>query len=260
MYRALDAGSSIPFLFFIDGLDEFEGPHVKIAQFIHTFARRVPKNLRLCICSRPEAEFVFQFAKYPVLKVEQHSSADVQLYVGKRMKETEPMLGEATKTLGQKIIHKARGVFLWVKLVVDSLQRGWRRYESRDRLERRLYDMPPGLADLYQRIIKDMDPEEMQEACLLLAIVVFAQRPLLVRELHHAFIHSTPADSSGRGKTFTDATLLSEELQLQSEAAMLEKRIPIITRGLLQVSNDNRVYVLHETGANILLSADDGQP
>ena len=247
MYKALDAGPSIPFLFFIDGLDEYEGEHSRIAQFVDRFSRRLPHNLRLCICSRPEADFVFQFVEYPVLKVEQHSSADVQLYVSERMKEAEPLLGEATNLIARKIIEKARGVFLWVKLVIDSLQRGWRRYESLDRLERRLHNMPPDLADVYQRIIKDMDPEEMEEACLLLAITVFAQRPLLVRELYHAFIHSNTATPSALQNHFVHATLSSEAHHHYSELELLEKRIPILTRSLLQVGNNNNVYVLHET-------------
>jgi hypothetical protein len=248
IYKALEAGSSLPFVIFVDGLDECKGDNARIAQFVDALARRLPLNLRLCVSSRPEADFVFQFANCHTFRVEQHSNEDIQLYVRERFREAQPFLGETSETLAQKVIEKAQGVFLWVKLVMDSLQRGWRRYESSNHLEHRLREMPPDLVDLYQRVIEEMDPEEKHEACRLLVIVVFAQRSLTVRELYFASLYSTKSAPESEVQNHAGNSPKPDESQDNIDVFLMEKRIPIISRSLLQIHPEyQRPYVLHET-------------
>jgi len=250
---ALEAGQTTPFLIFIDGLDECEGDSSVVAKFIRSFAERAPPNLKMCVSSRPYADFEFEFRDCPMFRVEKYTSEDIRAYVHKRFEEAQPVLGSHCDFLAQKVIDKARGVFLWVTLVCDSLQRGWRRYEEIESLESRLREMPQDLVDLYQRILDEMDPREQEEAQRMLIIVALAKRTLFLPELFHGSFHSA-ACMTARSTNNCIQESSSGIGSLRDRREILrrfEGRVKAVCRGLIQVHAEpgqgSSVILLHET-------------
>jgi len=252
----LEAARTTSFLIFVDGLDECWDDSSVVARCIRSFADRAPPNLKMCVASRPYADFEFEFKKFPRLQVENHTTEDIRLHVDRIFEEAKAVLGSQCTPLAQKVIEKARGIFIWVTLVCKSLQRGWRRYEDIKSLELRLQEMPQDLVDLYQRILDEMDPKEQEEAKKLLIIVTLAKRTMFLPELLQAYLHS---DACMRAKDPDDhpwplslKTSTSGNLHVQQETLQrFEGRVKAICRGLVQVDAPwgptSGVLLLHET-------------
>ena len=148
--------------FFVDGLDEFDGDVrdlVKLFQSVLGF-----KNTKLCAASRPWTVFEDAFQNRPSLMLQDLSYPDIQIYVTsslgeddgfKRLQEREPHYADE---LIEEIIGKAAGVFLWVHLVIRSLLTGMSNDDRIIDLRRRLDQLPPDLEQLYDAILKKLDP------------------------------------------------------------------------------------------------------
>ncbi|PVH99318.1 hypothetical protein DM02DRAFT_672735 [Periconia macrospinosa] len=144
------------------------------------FSRKGRLQLAKCLTTAPSHLF----------RVEEHTKDGIRFYVSERFEEAKPVLGNRHKTLLQPVIDRARGVFLCIQLVVDSLQRGWRRYDTVSSLKKRLNDMPQDLVALYQRILDELDPEERAEVYRMLRIVGAAKWPLTAFQLYCATYYS----------------------------------------------------------------------
>jgi len=89
-----------------------------------------------------------------------------------------------SEALRSDIQEKSAGIFLWVALVIEILNKeyaGGRVSALRDRLT----DIPPGLDELFEMILM-RDGENMQELQLCIQWVLFAVRPLKPQELYFA--------------------------------------------------------------------------
>lgn len=251
---------------FIDALDEYDGEDVEIASFLDTISRKVPPNIRLCISSRPYPDFAFQFLNCSGLKVHDHTFEDIRSYVRQRFQEVSASDNAIYVPLIEATLQKAEGIFLWVKLACDELQRGWRRYESPAQLHAHLKDMPKDIHSMYRRIIEGMRTEEQLNAWRMLAIVVSAVQPLTAAEFYHAFASSSATLEAGENpvkfddmsKTFLPPTkpgFLSNDLILELTetrgsidqwGTTIEGRTNAICRGLVEIQK-GYARLLHET-------------
>jgi hypothetical protein len=73
----------------------------------------------------------------------------------KELKDEEPKL---QPRIISEILHKAAGVFLWVKLIVHSLLEGLGNPDRGEDLERRLQELPDDLEDLYWHMLDRVKP------------------------------------------------------------------------------------------------------
>jgi len=135
----------------------------------------------------------------------------------------------ATHELTRKILDMSSGVFLWVKLVVQSLLDGLTNYDSLSDLHTRLLELPPELHDLYHLMVRSISPPfYMVQASRVLQIVVQAVKPLSVLLLSFADeedIHLAARASVGG--------LLIEESELREKS--ITAKINSRCRGLLEV-------------------------
>ncbi|KAM7213043.1 hypothetical protein V8F06_011597 [Rhypophila decipiens] len=249
------------FFFLMDGLDEFDGDDTTVARFVRLFSSRLPQNAKVCVSSRPYTDFQFGLNSVPSLLMESHNSNDIGSYIASRLTEVRPIIGKNSGViLAQMIADKADGMFLWVRLAIDSLQRGWRRYEDMDALLERLREMPRDLVDFYQRILDEMDTEDKAEAIRLLVLFSASTDELSPLGFFHAW--SSTANEcmfSGGITCFQANTSISpttihpttQEGQLQA-LKRFEGRVYALTRSLIQVSRPSksepaRFFLLHET-------------
>jgi ankyrin repeat protein len=157
------------------------------------------------------------------------------------------------------IRENSNGVFLWVKLMCDELQRGWGNWDNAMQLQERLKKMPQDLDSMYRRIMETMKREDRDEASRMLAIVSSAARPLSLPEFYHALVYSsatckrtTRLEKNIHCKygfphdLLFDLEVKERSPQYASVKIALEGRIDAICRGMLFVQH-GRVRLLHET-------------
>lgn len=257
------------FYIFIDALDEYNGADAEIAIFLDTLAKDSPPNVRFCVTSRPYPDFAFQFVGVPTFRIHDYTAEDIRIFIQLKFRE---VMEKQTRTeffdLMKNTRKKADGVFLWVKLVCDDLQRGWRQWDDASQLQQRLKKMPKDLDSMYRRILEDMPRDERDEACRMLAIAASAFRPLSLTEFYQALVYSsaTCSRASGSRKRVVirsdtlleplkiylpdgldfDHTVVENDPQYTNLKPVLEGRIDAICRGILQVQS-GRVRLLHET-------------
>ncbi|KAK0716299.1 hypothetical protein B0H67DRAFT_260877 [Lasiosphaeris hirsuta] len=161
---------------FIDGLDEYEGNHTEIARFFSRVVSR--EHVKICVSSRPWLEFGKVFGECPSLKLQDLTKGDIEIYVGSRLAANESFAAlsqeapEEAKNLINRIVKLANGVFLWVKLVLNSLIKGLDRDDDLDDLSKQLKCLPRGLNDLYTHILKTIEsPLYLEEAAMYFEVL-----------------------------------------------------------------------------------------
>lgn len=160
---------------FVDALDEYQGRDIDIANFFDRICTLAPRKLRLCLSSRPYPDFLYQFKSYHSILLEEGSRANIERYTINKLGAAESLEDWQLDWLVEAIVHKAKGVFLWVKVVTAQLCSRHRRLEEFDRLQNRLNELPQEMMAMYQRTLSDMDSEDRTELLKLCRILLVAK-------------------------------------------------------------------------------------
>jgi hypothetical protein len=156
---------------FVDGLDELEGDHTNLVDLVRGIID-VP-NVKVCVSSRPWPVFEESFQNGPSLTLQDLSFPDIQLYVKGKLSENSGFQdlmeenSEYAHTLITEITTKSSGVFLWVRLVVQSLLKGLVDGDRVSDLQKRLYDLPPDLEDLFLKMLDSVEERHREHAAQL---------------------------------------------------------------------------------------------
>ncbi|KAK3986477.1 hypothetical protein QBC44DRAFT_384058 [Cladorrhinum sp. PSN332] len=192
-HRLLEQASNNSRLFFlIDGIDEYEGDHIDLANTI-TGASANP-NVKFLISSRPLPSCVYSFSHFASLKLQDLTRGDIRQFAEDCLKaELEQRYGESMwDEVVTQIVDKSFGVFLWVVLVVRSLLVGLHNWDSFEELLLRLEELPSDLKDLYAHMLRRLAPEYRHQAseafqlCLLALDKQNDPRLFPPRQLHFA--------------------------------------------------------------------------
>ncbi|KAH6950848.1 Pfs, NACHT and ankyrin domain protein [Fusarium avenaceum] len=105
---------------------------------------------------------------------------DLKHYILKNLRIQDAVLVDELK---QIMLEKAAGVFLWVALVVDILNKENRR--GRLALRRRLQEVPNELSELFRDLLT-RDQEHIEDLLLSLLWILLSTRPLTPGEYYHA--------------------------------------------------------------------------
>jgi hypothetical protein len=141
------------FCIFLDGLDEAKEledlpwPGWTNAEVIYKLLE--VNDVKLCASSREEHAFCSFFEGAFRLRVHQLNNRDIIHFVRERL-ETCGLESRDRDELVYKTVRRAEGVFLWVALVVDRLNRAIRQgYATIEMLQERLEQTPSDLTTLY---------------------------------------------------------------------------------------------------------------
>jgi hypothetical protein len=190
-FKLLISNNSRRFLFFIDGLDEFDGDTAELTQFVLEILSSRP-NVKLCVASRPWLVFEDAFRRQPSLRLEDLTDGDIKLYVSEVLGENELFANlqrikpQEAERLVIEVTGKSSGVFLWVRLVVLSLLEGLQDGDSIADLQNRLLLLPPDLEDLFQKILNRLNPFYFRQASRIFQLVRAASEPLTLLSLSFA--------------------------------------------------------------------------
>ncbi|KAI0805046.1 hypothetical protein GGR55DRAFT_681332 [Xylaria sp. FL0064] len=169
---------NINFFFSIDGLDEFD-PKVsatKIQSLIAlTHFLGECKNVKILVSSHPLLEFESGYVDSDSLRIHDLTKEDIRRYAHEklashlRIKTLEKQSPSIMDELLQPIVESSLGVFLWVRVVVESLIEGLTNCDSVNDLKKSLQGLPSDLQDLYMTILERVDPSYKPQAARLLS-------------------------------------------------------------------------------------------
>ncbi|KAK6856558.1 hypothetical protein PG995_006745 [Apiospora arundinis] len=172
-----------PDIFFflaVDGLDEFDpristtdvGSLLQLTRSLSSFS-----NAKMIMSSRPLSAFERGFADCPSLAIHALTHGDIQSYVfdelhsHPRMKTLMSRDEPQTRSLIRSISDNSSGVFLWVRLVVQSLLEGLENSDGFKELQDRLEELPQDLHTLYSVILSRIRSSYVPQTAKLIQIV-----------------------------------------------------------------------------------------
>ena len=161
MKIAEESASDLCLCLFVDALDEHAGDHKHLISILHKLAKvsRSNFNLRLCVAGRPENIFKDAFRDFPGFPIHERTQNDIQHYAEDRIKTEHVghLNVESTEKLGsliEKVVQMSKGVFLWVRLVINEAVEGLCEGDSIRELQTLLSEVPTELEDLFARAIR----------------------------------------------------------------------------------------------------------
>lgn len=232
------SGKYFKLVLLIDGLDEFKGNHVELAELVSNITREY--DLKVCVSSRPWNAFVDAFGRNPSLKMEDLTRSNIDHFIESRFESSSAFIEQRKAFPGQarellnNIAEKALGVFLWVTIVVDTLLSDLSDGASFTTLLKRLHDIPHDISKLYGKIWEDIGSRHRADTSRILQILKACLGTLQVRMLWLA-LEGVHNESVSRLK---DNDSLMETMK---------RRLSSSTRCLLEVRDNGTVDFLHRT-------------
>jgi hypothetical protein len=256
--------TSTRFCFFIDGLDEYEGDHAELVDVIKDLVDS--SSVKICLSSRPWNVFEAAFGQDPIRKLylQELNKVDIRHFVRKRLEEREDFrkLKQRDKRCDElvaEVIEKARGVFLWVYLVVRSIIEGLKNCDRISDLQRRLRDFPEDLEKFFFHIFTSLDPIYQKQTARAFQISLRACQPLSL--LNYWFLDE---DEEYPGFAFRMPINALDDVELNSIQNEMQVRLNGRCKGLLETSFEGshdvpfrfHVHFLHRTVKDFLMTKD----
>jgi ankyrin repeat protein len=227
---------------FIDALDETNDEDV---QDMVTFFENLGQSAALanvkfhvCLSSRHYPHISIKRCQNLVLEDRDEHHANIDTYIKRELTIGHSKLAEEIRG---EISRRASGIFLWVVLVVEILNKTYRR--GRVHLLRDcLSDLPDKLDDLFRTLIL-RDNRNTDQLVLTLQWILYAKRPLKREELYFAI---RGGDDVCRATPWNqDETTLED----------MERFILDCSKGLVEVTRgaQKTVQLIHESVRSFLL-------
>jgi hypothetical protein len=237
---ALQDSAPLKMCLFIDGLDEYEGEFTDIAEFCHNLAA-LPR-VKICISSRPSVEFCNAIETLPGLKLHHLTFGDISIYVKGILEDNERMLQlvqsepQQAPHLITEIAEAASGIFLWVKLAVQSLLQGLRNRDKISDLQRRLRLLPRDLDEFYRSMLGRISPFYLEHASRLLQIVRTSQS---IGNVHLTTLALYFADEDDPNVAIKAPIKHLTDKEVETLCEDMDVRLKANCGGLLEISTDS---------------------
>ncbi|KAK7982078.1 hypothetical protein PG988_004316 [Apiospora saccharicola] len=153
------------FAFFIDGLDEFEGRHSELLQELNSWMALYPRHVKCCVSSREYSIFQEHLSIHPTMRLHKLTERDISSLVDHRLSHIS---GQQTlnpsdiEQVRDVIIEKAEGVFLWVSLVLASVEDGLFSGDDISELVNGIQHCPIELEALFETLLKSNSSSGLQ--------------------------------------------------------------------------------------------------
>ncbi|KAE9365068.1 hypothetical protein N431DRAFT_549389 [Stipitochalara longipes BDJ] len=163
------------FCFFIDGLDEYEADpfeHKVLARHLRDWSLR--SNIKMCISSRPEIEFLDIFRNDRRINLHELTARDISRSSQDMFEQDEafPKVKGIYLELLKELVDMAEGVFLWASLVVKSLLVEVGRDANSERLWQILRSTPSKLDDVYDGMLNVLNRQDRKTVDYILLLVL----------------------------------------------------------------------------------------
>ena len=227
---------------FIDALDESDEDQIRdLVVFLEELGRPTassPINFRVCLSSRHYPHISISNGIEMTLEGQEGHYQDISKFLCSELKAGGGTVSEAIK---DEILNRASGVFLWVALVVQILNKEYD-HGRVHALRKRLKEIPDGLDRLFEDILI-RDNAHFEELILCLQWILYAKRPLKREELYYAILSGTDEEA-----------LTPWEPEMVT-AQDIDKFILSCSKGLAETtkSKSQTVQFIHESVRDFLL-------
>ena len=174
--------------FFIDGLDEFEqnsqlqsDTHASLAAKLQRWATESRGHVKICVSSRPLPEFTRTFPISQRITLQKLTESDFYTLVVAKL-ERNARFDQFRRSsaierlrcdgLVQSILKEAKGVFLWVSLVLNELEQELATCKTLDPLERIVDTAQQEVRAFIKTILESIPPRHQVGSCYFLALVM----------------------------------------------------------------------------------------
>ncbi|KAF8243856.1 hypothetical protein K440DRAFT_465166, partial [Wilcoxina mikolae CBS 423.85] len=242
----------------LDALDESD---IEQRQDIVDIFYQLCSTSRLCVVkiflsTRPVTELnSVKKDRFHMILMQEMTKSDLGNYADsflRRLDFTDDILSEAK----DYIINQVQGVFLWVRLVKDTLETFSKTGCSPQEIFDFLQSLPSELEGLYERMIEEVarhDERDVRVASKLFPLVIFSQRPLAVLELRDALAVGLASESS------FDISPSNAFLR-RNRIPQIEKRVIACGGNFVEIKQvrveSETVQLMHQTAREFLLSSE----
>jgi hypothetical protein len=168
-------GTGTKFFFLLDGIDEFESDHKELVDLLHKVVEG--GNVKILLSSRPTSLSEDSFLRWPSLCLQDLTRGDIRKYTEDHLSiRVKQKRGEQWVALIDEITNKSYGVFLWVILVVKSLEEGFMKGDNIQEMRKRLVELPSDLEFLYDYIFQHLESRYQVQASELFQLLLKAQQ------------------------------------------------------------------------------------
>ncbi|KAE8442348.1 hypothetical protein EG329_003419, partial [Mollisiaceae sp. DMI_Dod_QoI] len=209
---------SNPTLLLIDALDECNDFDVQevvdFLEYLSESAIRSGSNLKICLSSRHYPNIDMMKKLELVVEKQPEHDQDICKYVRGKLRATD-------ENLQREILEKARHIFIWVVLVVELLNKEFRKGRTKAMWEK-LNEIPSDLDELFSKLLKK-DSEDDKTTILVFQWVLFSVKPLKPTQLYYAVLAGTAPEDSGAYEQST------------AEFETIERFITDASKGLVEI-------------------------
>ncbi|KAK1074316.1 hypothetical protein LTR74_001240 [Friedmanniomyces endolithicus] len=239
---------------FIDALDECDEQQIRdMVEFFGDLAEDDRENrsrFSICFASRHYPTIDIGNGRRLVLEDDAGHAEDLKKYIQRRLQVGKRKSAGDIHALLQD---KANGVFMWIVLVVDILNKEYRQ-GSVYAVQQRLAEIPSGLSDLFKDLLR-RDRARMGDLLLCLQWILFATRPLTREEFYFAMMagldHGVDHSTEWVPKPWDPEEITAEDMRLFVLSS---------SKGLAELTRSKTaptVQFIHESVRDFLLK-DDG--
>ena len=232
----------LPLMCFIDALDECEEDQIRdLVVFLEHLGRLATSSrihFYVCLSSRHYPHISIENGVEMTLEDQEDHIRDITKYLNGTLRAGR---GKQTEQIKEELLQRSSGVFLWVVLVVQILNKEYDHGRIHG-LRKRLREIPDGLEKLFEEILT-RDRQNMEELILCLQWILYAERPLRQEEVYYAILSGTDPEA------LTSTT--SEEITTQD----MERFILSCSKGLAETTRLKKrtVQFIHESVREFLL-------
>ncbi|KAH7146154.1 hypothetical protein EDB81DRAFT_947194 [Dactylonectria macrodidyma] len=256
---------------FIDGLDEYAGDYWKLSKLLVRWCDS--GDIKICASSRPYNEFQRIFASDATtwLKLHELTQHDMSRVVQDEFNDDERFTearqaNHEYEELVNAIVQRADGVFLWVRLVIQTLLAAMGNMCSMAQLRQKLKAIPDDLGALFQQMLDRIEKsEQTRVARAFLAMQNDPPNSKPSRWVYVQAVLDDMADNSDLEALLLDGSIgpfMSEE-DCISKCQVMGRRLVGRCQGLLEVvytGNDfpfcHHVQFIHRTLKDFLQESD----
>jgi ankyrin repeat protein len=198
----------------------------------------ISNRIKIIITSRPHVEL--NLSDTVIITLDSNNlKEDITDFVTTEVSELTQYSVALQEEIRHALINGADGMFLWVSLIIDDLQKS---ITTRPRIIReKLKSLPKNLPGLYTDILLKIKAEDQEYATTILRWVVWAVRPLTLQELTIAI-----------AIRLEDTSISSLESDIESD---LSKVLQLLFGPMINIRGDE-VHLVHQSAKDFLRAAE----
>ncbi|CAI7621263.1 unnamed protein product [Penicillium viridicatum] len=164
----VDCSTRRKILIFVDALDECnDKDRDRLISFIHGLRGQIKSRLNrpgICVTCRPYPDGQIK-ADFQI-RLEEENQDDIESFVEHELRLSDESVTDIEE-LKRTLLSKADGLFLWLVLTIRQIHHMSGKGLSLRRIKSELLECPQKLDKLYEGLLRDIQDDELLEACTL---------------------------------------------------------------------------------------------